>query len=114
MNKLYCYYIMVSTLSKQTATNDKGGPFTGFSARQTVLNYKDNQQASTRKILRDVWNKAQSGYIYKNPNNVKYVHDSSLYTRYKKQQATIYNYNDLKNGGDESNASQVAFMAIRR
>ena len=56
MNKLYCYYIMVSTISKQTATNDKGGPFTGFSARQTVLNYKDNQQATTRKILRDVWN----------------------------------------------------------
>ena len=57
---------MVSTISKQTATNDKGGPFTGFSARQTVLNYKDNQQATTRKILRDVWNTAQSGYIYKN------------------------------------------------
>ena len=114
MNKLYCYYIMVSTNSTQTSTKILGGPFNGYSARQTVLNYKDNEQASARKILRDVWNTAHSGYIYKNPNNVNYVHDYSLYTRFKKEKATNRNYNDLKNGGDESNASQVSFMAIRR
>jgi hypothetical protein len=46
--------------------------------------------------------------------NVKYVYDSSLYTRFLKEQAMNRNYNDLKNGGDDHNASQVALMAIRR
>ena len=46
--------------------------------------------------------------------NVKYVYDSSDYTRYLKQRAVNYNYNDLTFGGDQSNASQVAVKAARR
>lgn len=46
--------------------------------------------------------------------NNKFVPDSSDYTRFKKQQAFNRNYNDVKFGGDEHNASQVAIMAIRR
>jgi hypothetical protein len=46
--------------------------------------------------------------------NVKYVYDSSDYTRYLKQKAVNLNYNDLTFGGDQSNASQVALKAARR
>ncbi len=46
--------------------------------------------------------------------NVKFVYDSSDYTTYLKQQAVNKNYNDLTYGGDQSNASQSAWRAIRR
>jgi hypothetical protein len=46
--------------------------------------------------------------------NVKYVYDSSDYIRYLKQKAVNQNYNDYSYGGDQSNASQVAWKAIRR
>lgn len=46
--------------------------------------------------------------------NVKYVYDSSDYITYLKQKAVNKNYNDLTNGGDQSNASQSAIRAIRR
>ena len=46
--------------------------------------------------------------------NVKWVYDSSDYTRYLKQKAVNLNYNDLTFGGDQSNASQVAVKAARR
>ena len=46
--------------------------------------------------------------------NVKYVYDSSDYTTYLKQRAVNQNYNDLTYGGDQSNASQSAWRAIRR
>jgi hypothetical protein len=35
-----------------------GGGIRGISARQTVNNYKDSQQISTRTILRNAWNTA--------------------------------------------------------
>lgn len=37
-----------------------GGPYTGFSAKQTVTNYKDSESIMTRRILRDSWNGAQA------------------------------------------------------
>lgn len=46
--------------------------------------------------------------------NVKYVYDSSDYVTYLKQRAVNKNYNDLTYGGDQSNASQSAWRAIRR
>jgi hypothetical protein len=46
--------------------------------------------------------------------NVKYVYDSSDYIRYLKQKAVNQNYNAYTNGGDQSNASQVAWKAVRR
>jgi hypothetical protein len=45
--------------------------------------------------------------------NVKFVPDSSDYTKYKKLQAQNRNYNDLKNGGYQ-NSSYVNLMAVRR
>ena len=155
-------------------TFNLGGPFQGFSATQTVLNYKDGEASAIRSVLRDGWNTAfarssyngkkrvitpfravnNSGdylarkdykcggptgmskssigwsqskiYLGGKPNNcdnsgvpgasgnVKYVYDSSDYVTFKKQQAINLNYNDLKNGGDDSNGSYVALMAVRR
>ena len=46
--------------------------------------------------------------------NPKFVPDSSDYVKYKKQRAMSQTYNDSKFGGDESNGSYVALMAVRR
>ena len=46
--------------------------------------------------------------------NTRFVPDSSDYTKYKRQRAVSRNYNDYKYGGDQSNASQVAFYGIHR
>lgn len=46
--------------------------------------------------------------------NVKFVADSSDYTRFKSQKAFNQTYNDIKFGGDESNASYVNLMSVRR
>jgi hypothetical protein len=47
-------------------------------------------------------------------SNTKFIPDSSDYTTYRKQRALNRNYNDYSNGGDQSNASYVSQMAIRR
>jgi hypothetical protein len=147
-----------------------GGPYQGFSPKQTVLNYKDGEQTSTRSILRRGWNTAFASGSYNNQKrvitpfravnnsgdflarqnykcggpagmskssigwagsiiflgskvdncddsgvpgasgNVKYVYDSSDYVTFRRQQAINRNYNDSKNGGDESNGSYVSRM----
>lgn len=46
--------------------------------------------------------------------NVKYVYDSSNYSRFKKEQALNRNYNDNTYGGDEYSAAQSAIWRIRR
>lgn len=46
--------------------------------------------------------------------NTRFVPDSSDYTTYRKQRAMNRNYNDASNGGDQSNASYVATMAVHR
>lgn len=46
--------------------------------------------------------------------NVKYVYDSSDYTKFVKQKSVNKNFNDLSYGGDQSYSSQSALMAIRR
>jgi hypothetical protein len=46
--------------------------------------------------------------------NVKYVYDSSDFSRYLKQKAIVKNYNNLTNGGNSYNAQQSAIRAIRR
>jgi hypothetical protein len=49
---------MISTFSKQTGTSNLGGPFTGFSSKQTMTNYKTSELVGTRKVLRMGWNTA--------------------------------------------------------
>jgi hypothetical protein len=46
--------------------------------------------------------------------NNRFVPDSSDYIRFKKQSALVKNYNDIKNGGNQSHASYVPLMAVRR
>lgn len=46
--------------------------------------------------------------------NVKFVADSSDYTRFRKEKAWNSTYNDIKDGGDDSNASYVNLMSVRR
>ena len=110
------YYIMMSS-------QVLGGPYNGFSSKQTVLNYKDGAQSSTRSILRNSWNTALKSNAVSpfrvvnngtGSGNVKYVHDSSDFVTYRRQKAINQNYNDLKNGGDDHNGSFVAQMAVRR
>lgn len=47
---------MVGSISKLTYTGNLGGPFQGFSAQQTITNYKDSENVMTRGILRRSWN----------------------------------------------------------
>jgi hypothetical protein len=46
--------------------------------------------------------------------NVRYVYDSSNYTKFLKERAMNKNYNDRSFVGDDSNGSQVAVRAINR
>ena len=46
--------------------------------------------------------------------NTRYVYDSSDYSTYLKQKAMVKNYNDLSYGGNDSNAQQHAWRAVRR
>jgi len=46
--------------------------------------------------------------------NIRYVYDSSNYTRYLKEKAVNKLYNDLSYGGDDSHTSQSAIRAIHR
>jgi hypothetical protein len=46
--------------------------------------------------------------------NVKFVADSSDYIRFRKEKAWNATYNDSKDGGDDSNASYVSLMRVRR
>jgi len=49
--------INVPTLTaKFTSTTNLGGPFNGYSPKQTITNYKNSDQVMTRRILRDSWN----------------------------------------------------------
>ena len=39
-------------------TSNLGGPYNGFSAKQTIGNFQSGEHSITRKILRDSWNTA--------------------------------------------------------
>jgi len=154
-----------------TNSNNLGGPYTGYSAQQTSVMFKNSEDIMARRILRDAWNTQQArdsingygrqltpfravnslgdylcreNYVCGGSNQVnadypgwkgiigclnsvcdntkvsgytgnsRYVPDSSNYITFKKQVAMNRNYNELKNGGDSSNASQVALSAVRR
>jgi hypothetical protein len=51
--------------------------------------------------------------IQSNSGNRFYVASGAEYSNFKKLMAINSNYNDLKNGGDQSNASYVALMSNR-
>ena len=46
----------MSSISSQTVQTNLGGPYNGFSAKQTATNYKSSEQAMARRIVRSSWN----------------------------------------------------------
>jgi len=159
---------MISSLSKQTSSSNLGGPFPGFSSKQTMTNYKTSELVGMRKVLRMGWNTpyatgtvnnlsrvitpfravnnsgdflARKNYSSDGPNptnasrpgysrkigsiwtntdktgipasscNVKFVADSSEYTKFRKQRSNNRNYNDLSQGGYKNSAySHIMFV----
>ena len=50
--------------------NILGGPFNGYSAKQTINNYKTSDQTIIRKVLRKSWNTPFASGIYNNNKRV--------------------------------------------
>ena len=148
----------------QVRFNLLGGPFNGYSPKQTITNYKQTEVLNMRKVITRSWANintadtintrkrvltpfraannlgdflARKNYVTDGPNpqsasrpgyarligsirpnpdnsgvvgascNPKFVSDSSDYIKFKRQVATIRNFNDLSFGG-YNNASYVA------
>jgi hypothetical protein len=53
-----------------TNTSNLGGPFNGYSGRQTLGNYQNSESAMSRRILRSAWN---TQYATGQVNNYKRV-----------------------------------------
>lgn len=153
----------------QTDSSNLGGPFRGFSSKQTITNYKTTELVNARSVLRNAWNTpyatgtysgntrvitpfravnnsgdflsrknyssggptptnaSKPGYgrligrMWANTDstgvpasscNVKFVADSSEYSKFRRQQANNRNYNDLSQGGYQ-NSSYDALMRVR-
>ena len=69
--------------------------------------------ASIKNSIGSIQNKCDLSQVPPSSCNVKYVYDSSDYTRFLKQNATVKNYNDLSFGGDQNNASFQAIQSMR-
>lgn len=66
------------------------------------------------RLIRSVPQQCDSTGVEVTTCNPKFVPDSSDYIRFKKLRAMNRNYNDVKGGGDNSNASYVPLMGMRR
>ena len=158
-------------MSYPTTTTNLGGPYNGFSGKQSISNYNNDGDVTTRRELRKSWNNdytsgtynnykrrigpfravtnsgdflSRTDYVCGGPNpanntharasrplglggiinacdstnvpasscNVKFVADSSDYTKFKRQNAYNKNYNDLKHGG-YNNSAYVPLMRVR-
>jgi hypothetical protein len=156
-------------MSSKISTSNLGGPFQGFSSKQTITNYKTSELTGMRRVLRMGWNTAYAtgtvngnarritpfravnnsgdflsrknyssggpnptnasrpgysrliGSMFSNPDNsgvpasscnVKFVADSSEYTKFRKQRANNTNYNDASQGG-YNNSAYTALMRVR-
>ena len=76
-------------------------------------NPSNNTHASARRIsLGGFINHCDATQIPSSSCNVKFVADSSDYTKFRRQSAFAKNYNDLKNGG-YTNSAYVPLMRIR-
>ena len=157
----------MASVQQQTVSTNKGGPFNGFMATQTIDGYRNGADVMTRGILRRVFNyngfaqnakrvttpfraaynlgdqlgrqnyscggpsqtnATKPGYgrligniqsqcdgsgVAPSTCNTKFVSDSSDYIKFKKQTATLANYNDLSMGG-ANNGAYVPLMRVRR
>jgi len=55
---------IIAPISSQTVQTNLGGPFNGFSAQQTINNFKSSEQAMSRRIVRKAWNTAYATGTY--------------------------------------------------
>lgn len=76
-------------------------------------NPANNTHVGYKISLGGIMNNCDNSNIPSSSCNVKFVPDSSDYTKYKKQRAVNQNYNDLKNGG-YNNSAYTNLMAVRR
>lgn len=53
-----------------TNTTNLGGPFNGYSGRQTLGNYQNSESAMSRRILRSAWNTQYANGTVNNYNRV--------------------------------------------
>ena len=83
-----------------------GGPCQTFQSRPGLF--------GLRNAFGHIQDKCDGTGVQPASCNVKYVYDSSDYTRYSKQRAMNKNYNDVSYGGDNNSAGQSAYRAIRR
>lgn len=64
--------------------------------------------------IRNMFSNCDGSGIPPSSCNVKFVADSSDYSKFKKNRAINQLYNDSSFGGDQSNASYVPMMGVRR
>lgn len=67
-----------------------------------------------RSIIGSIISRCDNTNVPSSTCNVKFVADSSDYTRFRHQTAFNQNYNDVKMGGDQHNASYAPLMQVRR
>ena len=73
----------------------------------------NSTKASARRIsLGGFINQCDTTGVPSSSCNVKFVADSSDYTKFRRQSAFSNNFNDLKNGG-YNNAAYVPLMRVR-
>jgi hypothetical protein len=85
---------------------------TDFLSRENYVCNVPNPIQETRHRLKgnmgSIINNCDGTGIPCSNTNTKFVADSSLYTRYKHQEAVNKNYNDVTNVGDAHNSQQTA------
>ena len=95
------------------AVNNAGDPL----ARENYVcggSSQSNSKPGLKNLLGSLNNNCDNTGVPAATCNVKYVYDSSNYSRFKKEQSLNRNYNDNTYGGDNSNAAQSAIWSIRR
>jgi hypothetical protein len=111
-------------LFTQNGNKPSVGPFRGVNNLGDFLgrvNYScggPNPQSADKpgygRLIGSVPQQCDSTGITASTCNPKFVSDSSDYVRFKKLKALNQTYNDLSYGGDQSHASYVPLMAVRR
>lgn len=88
-----------------------------FLSRKNYVCNVPNPIQETRHRLKgnmgSVINNCDGSNIPCSNTNTKFVADSSLYTRYKRQSAVNINYNDVTNVGDAHNSQQTSRRAAQ-
>jgi hypothetical protein len=84
--------------------------------RQNYTCGGSNQVNSTKpgykRLIGSILSNCDQSQITGSTTNVRFVADSSDYIKYKKQSATVANYNDLTNGSN-TNGSYTPLMRVR-